>query len=295
MGENGEDGRARGATWIKTMAQLTEHESRSTVARRCRSGRYVQVLRGVYADAEPRGIDRCRAVSLWRADATFSHTTAAWLWGLIDEPELVHVTVPPSTQLRGPGWLAVTRRELPGPGSWAFDLPVVGIARAIVESVPLVDAQTAERIVDEYARSDEWYEELLECCRRDSGCRGVSLARRVVERAARRTASEAERVVARALGRAGYNLEVNKAIGRFWCDLVDEWSGVVVEIDGRGPHSERSVFRNDRRRQNRLVLDGWLVLRYAADDVFDDLDEVVREIIRTVATRRRSRRRTGAR
>lgn len=284
------DGTGDGPRWIRTRAQLLQQESRSTIARRCRSGEYLQVMRGVYADAEPRGVGRCRAVSLWRADATFSHTTAAWLWGLIDEPGQVHITVPRAMSPEAPRWLTIHRYDLPAPHSWVLDLPVVDRARAVVESLPLLERAQAERLVDECSPTDEDHRRLLDVCHEDAGRTGVVRARAIVHRAVRRTASEAERVLARELARRGYRLACNEPVGPWFGDFVDEWSRVIVEVDGRGPHSERSAFRNDRRRQNRLLLDGWLVLRYAAEDVFEDVRAVADEVVATVARRRRSRR-----
>src|SRR5699024_5012424 len=195
-----------GARWIRTRAQLLHRESPATIARRCRSGEYLQVLRGVYTDAEPRGLDRCRAVSLWRADAPPRHSTGAWLWGLIDEPEQIHVTVPRRLHPESPGWLTVHRHDLPAPHSWILDLPVVDRARAVVESVPLLDRARAERLVDECSRVDEEHDRLVQVCREDAGRAGVVKARGIVDRAVRRTASEAERVLARELARRGYRL-----------------------------------------------------------------------------------------
>ncbi|MEF3301947.1 DNA-binding response regulator [Paenibacillus sp. GYB003] len=45
---------------------------------------------------------------------------------------------------------------------------------------------------------------------------------------------------------------------------------VCVEIDGFGPHrrdADRKQFADELNRQNHLVIDGWLVIRFAYDDV----------------------------
>ncbi len=285
MGDTGE-----GRAWLRTRAQLLEAESAATIARRCRAGRYVRVLPGVYAREQPRGIDRCRAVALWRADATFSHTTAAWLYGLIDEPERVHVTLPRQVKAQGPPWLVVHRRDLPGPASWVFGMPVVGRPAAIVQSLPLLERGVAERMVDEHSRTHEEHAELVDACRAEAGGDGIGVARALVRGAVLRSASEAERVLARELVRRRCRLDGNKGVGAFYGDLVDGRSRVIVEVDGREPHSERRVFRKDRRRQNHLLHEGWFVLRFAADDVFDDLDAVATEVVATVRRRRRARR-----
>ncbi|WP_306436959.1 endonuclease domain-containing protein [Rhodococcus sp. 06-235-1A] len=75
---------------------------------------------------------------------------------------------------------------------------------------------------------------------------------------------------------------------KFYGDLVDFSARVIVEIDGREFHTDPATFDNDRRRQNELVLDGWLVLRYSAATALADLDRVVDEIITVVRRRRKS-------
>ncbi|MBX6351485.1 MAG: MarR family transcriptional regulator [Clostridia bacterium] len=50
---------------------------------------------------------------------------------------------------------------------------------------------------------------------------------------------------------------------------------LALEIDGYGPHESRAsrrAFADDRHRQNDLVIDGWVVLRFAADEVFERPD-----------------------
>lgn len=43
--------------------------------------------------------------------------------------------------------------------------------------------------------------------------------------------------------------------------------GLIVEIDGWQAHGSRPAFITDRRRQNRLVNAGYLVLRFTWDDI----------------------------
>jgi very-short-patch-repair endonuclease len=47
---------------------------------------------------------------------------------------------------------------------------------------------------------------------------------------------------------------------------------IAIEIDGFGPHArniDRRSFSDSLMRQNHLVLDGWMVLRFSYDDVKD--------------------------
>jgi very-short-patch-repair endonuclease len=50
-------------------------------------------------------------------------------------------------------------------------------------------------------------------------------------------------------------------------DLVDERRRVVLEADSFEWHGSRSALRADCHRYNNLALDGWLVLRFAWEDV----------------------------
>jgi len=61
-------------------------------------------------------------------------------------------------------------------------------------------------------------------------------------------------------------------------DLVDRELGVILEADSFGWHGDRVALRRDARRYDLLVADGWLVLRFAWEDVMFD-PEFVRGIL----------------
>ncbi len=76
-------------------------------------------------------------------------------------------------------------------------------------------------------------------------------------------------------------------------DLVDVRRRVILEADSFGWHGDRAALRRDARRYNLLVVDGWLVLRFAWEDVMFDRD-YVRDVLQRVAdARARVPRRTG--
>ena len=70
-------------------------------------------------------------------------------------------------------------------------------------------------------------------------------------------------------------------------DIILDQEG--VEIDGREFHIDPHTFTRDRIRQNELVLDGWLVLRYSVARALAHTDEVADEILAVVRKRRKSR------
>ena len=57
-------------------------------------------------------------------------------------------------------------------------------------------------------------------------------------------------------------------------DLVDVDLGIILEADSFEWHGDRVALRRDARRYNLLVLDGWIELRFAWEDVMFDQDYV---------------------
>jgi very-short-patch-repair endonuclease len=53
-------------------------------------------------------------------------------------------------------------------------------------------------------------------------------------------------------------------------DLVDEDLRIVLEADSFEWHGNRAALRRDARRYDLLVVDGWIVLRFAWEDVMFD-------------------------
>jgi very-short-patch-repair endonuclease len=58
------------------------------------------------------------------------------------------------------------------------------------------------------------------------------------------------------------------------------WHGprVVVETDGFRTHGTRRAFREDRRRDRLLGLEGWRVVRFTWDDLTNDPEHVMRVV-----------------
>lgn len=64
-------------------------------------------------------------------------------------------------------------------------------------------------------------------------------------------------------------------------DLVDVRRRIILEADSFAWHGDRAALRRDARRYNLLVVDGWLVLRFAWEDVMFDPD-YVRSVLQRV-------------
>lgn len=62
---------------------------------------------------------------------------------------------------------------------------------------------------------------------------------------------------------------------------------IAIELDG-SVHRERAVFERDRPRQNRIVLEGWIVLRFTWADVTERPDEVIAAVRGAIELARRA-------
>ena len=260
----------------------------SGLSRRALSS-FHRVLAQIYSDTEPSYLDRCTALTLWKPTAVLSHASAAWMWGLTEEPALVEATVPLGTQVRGPQWVRLHRRTVTKQAR-TNGLPVVPIEHCLIEVATTMKRPDLEALFDAAIGQRVNWRAVAQMCAESSGRHGIAAVREQLRTCCPKTRSEPERAVARALTARNFRLEINTKIGRYYGDLVCRRAKVIVEIDGRKFHIEPEPFNNDRKRQNALIADGWRILRYSAATAMAYLDEVVDEIISVVRQRRRSRR-----
>ena len=113
----------------------------------------------------------------------------------------------------------------------------------------------------------------------------VGIARRL-----RREATDAERRLwSRLRNRqvAGIKFRRQVPIGPFVADFASVEAKIVVEVDG-SQHAH--TVEQNRMRSDALGSAGYLVLRFWNNDLLDNIDGVVSEIERTLATRSVDRR-----
>ena len=66
-------------------------------------------------------------------------------------------------------------------------------------------------------------------------------------------------------------------------DFLCEKAGLVVEIDGAQHLADAEAYRSDRRKDALLQENGYFVLRFLAEDLGKNLNEVLDTIRRTLA------------
>jgi len=266
-------------------------------------GEWARPYRGVYYDtAAPWTPYRdLRAACVATTGAVVSHSSAAWVWGLIREPpsvpELsVHLG---ERNIRGPAGVTVHRSK---------DLDQAGLVErnAIVVTNPLrtlvdlagtvlpldlteaVDTALARRLVTTAGLEAE-VERLSRRGRR--GC--APLRRHLVERGfvGAPEPSVLEAHLRRLIGRTGLPLPtVEHRVGKDGEYRLDvAWAAILfaIEADGYAFHFSPEHKERDETRRNQLKRAGWTILVYSWRQVLNEPHLVAREI--TEAYRRLSR------
>ncbi len=72
--------------------------------------------------------------------------------------------------------------------------------------------------------------------------------------------------------------EVNSVIGGHEVDCVWHERGLAVELDSYGFHRGQEKFEKDLRRNNRLLAEGWILLRFTWRRVTREPEQVINEV-----------------
>ena len=91
-------------------------------------------------------------------------------------------------------------------------------------------------------------------------------------------------------GRFGVNIALPIAfdgLGRLEVDLLCDDARLAVELDGAQHLADPAAYRRDRRKDQLLQENGYLVLRFLAEDVGRELDMVLDSLLRSLGHRRR--------
>lgn len=71
-----------------------------------------------------------------------------------------------------------------------------------------------------------------------------------------------------------------------WKSIYCVTARVVIELDGAQHLADAVTYRRDRRKDQLLQENGYLVLRFLAEDVAKNLDAVLDAVLRSLTRRR---------
>jgi hypothetical protein len=273
--------RQHGAVAVRQIAGLGL--SPSAIRSRVATGRLHRVHDGVVAVVPPtlltlRG--RIMAATLACAPGTAaSHRAAAALYELrVAMRGWIDVMTPGSTGRRRPGIRVHSGATLSAADVTVVDdIPCTSLARTLLDICEDATRREVERALDvaeQQRRLD--VRALDDVLARAHGRRGAKLLRAVlVEHRAgstltRSVLEEAFLAVCRSAALAPD--AVNAWIpfpdgGGAEADFVWRDRRLIVEVDGRSVHATRRAFQSDRRRDQRLMLLGWRIVRFTWQQV----------------------------
>jgi very-short-patch-repair endonuclease len=275
---------------VITMAQAQAIGlSYDAVEWRVHSRHWRRCARGVYfVDDRPfTEAARIRA-SVWGhgTRATASGLAAAWWLDLTKfAPDVVEVTVPRNSHGRRHAGCRVRRRDLdPTDVMERRGLRVTDLPLTVVEAA--VRPGGGPSLMDSALQRHTELRALWEAHLRNKGRYGSPAARRLLQAARDGARSEAERIFARLLTRAGITgWKANHPVAGYKVDFVFTGPKIAIEIDGLAFHSDADDFQRDRVRQNTIALAGWQVLRFTWIDLTEYPERVLAEVKRAISAR----------
>ena len=227
--------------------------------------------------------------------ALASHRAAAVLWGLIDPPAPIEIVVP-YEQCPTPAGAVLHRstdlREVDA--ARRCGIPVTNPIRTVGDLgavTPRLVPGAVERglYLGRFSIDALW--RLLDDLARP-GRRGLGVLRRTLQRRALgsvKSYSPLESTFAAIAATTGvdieYQYEVELDGRRHVLDFAVPAVKVGVEVDGLETRATRESLDHCDERQNRLVLDGWHLLRYTSTHLRQRRTTICRELTRLVESR----------
>jgi predicted transcriptional regulator of viral defense system len=268
--------------------------SARAVRDRVAAGRLTRIHRGVYAVGHGRLTKRghwMAAVLAYGPTARLSHRSAACLEGIRpDNRAKTDVTLPSRSARPRPGIDVHTSTTLVPADVTAIDgIPCTSLPRTLLDLAEVVDERAIAKAVDqaEVLRKFD-LRAVDEVLSRAAGRRGAAVLKRVLAEYEGPTLTDREleeRFFALCRSAALPKPAVNEWITldrgiAYKADFLWRAERLIVETDGWGSHGTRQAFENDRRRDRRLSVAGWTVVRFTWRDVEREPGEVVETLAR---------------
>jgi very-short-patch-repair endonuclease len=253
-----------------------------SVRRRVQSGQWRRCGRGVYfADDRPFTTAARIRAAVWSHGeaATASGLAAAWWLELTKtDPSVIEVTVPRSSHSRSARGIKLRRRDL-------TDAEVIEYRRLRITAPALtvIEASIARgggpEIMDTALQRGMSLDDLQHAYEQNRWRPGATAVRELLAAAASGARSEAERLLVELFESNGITgWFANYPAGGYSIDFAFPAEMLAIELDGWAFHSDFDAFQNDRKRQNKLILLGWQVLRFTWLDLVQHPDRVLAQV-----------------
>jgi len=201
--------------------------------------------------------------------AAGSHVTAAMVLGIAERRQhKIHVTA--VERHRSQEGLFIHQAELRKSDLRTIDcIPVTAPNRTLVD---IANERVLEAALDDAIQLRLTTVQTLRRYIADRGLahnRGMAQLKRLLDdRQHGSTQKALERLFLRKLRAAGFpEPRKQHPVANYKIDFAYPTKRLAIELDGLGSHFSAAHFREDLRRQNDLVLAGWLPLRFSWEDV----------------------------
>ncbi|WP_433798594.1 type IV toxin-antitoxin system AbiEi family antitoxin domain-containing protein [Actinomycetospora sp. CA-084318] len=272
--------------------------TRAQIAARVKKGEWLREANGVLRAADhpvtPRSRIRAAMLSLGE-DATLVGRSAAFWWRLTDvAPAEIEIAVDHARQPRPRTGVRLLRRAVPPQDRVVVDgVPVTKKPATVLAAVASLGLLLGARLMDQALQAGVSLEAMWDVHRRTIGRYGAVVALQLLLLAGGGARSEAERTAHRLLRSAGLrgwhaDHEIRlPGFGRAVLDVAFVERRVLIEIDGWAYHRDLRAFLRDARRQNALMLDGWVVIRTNWFELREHPDLFVQNAIAALASEAR--------
>ena len=275
---------------VATRATLIAATDRIQVDRALEVGDIVVLARGRYALPE---VDASRAAA-HRLTGAVSWRSAAQLWGweLLRTPDQPEVTVPRNRKLTSARRTGVTI-HVGDLHSSEIEDGVTTRPRTLCDCLRGLPFDEALAVADSAMRhgfSNRLLKGLAASARGPGSAQFRHVARIATSDAANPFESGLRAIADGVTGlwvRPQVSIYDPHFLGR--PDLVDERLGIILEADSFEWHGSRAALRRDAKRYDEFVVRGWLVLRFAWEDVMHD-QPWVRSVLEAAVPERADRR-----
>ncbi|MFT4165306.1 MAG: type IV toxin-antitoxin system AbiEi family antitoxin domain-containing protein [Microlunatus sp.] len=284
---------------ISRAQALSSGLSARQVDHRVKNGEWVRLHPGVFRSSlvSPSAEQALRAAALWADDGILTGLGAAWWWYAVSEPPmkwefLIGGTSGRVVQAR----VRLLRRWVdPTDVTTHRDLRVIRRPLAVLRAAAALEAGRVGhgvRLIDRCKQTGlATGPELEAAFIRNRGTWGTKTMGELLERTGDRAHSDLERLGVSLLRDAGItgfvvNLGLKLSTGRVAeLDVAFEELKIGLEFDGFPYHSSMQAQQADALRQNDLVRDGWIILRFPPGELREHSGRFIRLVRETLQRR----------